>query len=119
MLKRLAPTVVLAAAVLLVHGWATCTGATSLRSESWRPSRLSFRLPARYTLWQVAWEDFASHFFGSEPTSTRRHTFQAREWDVGYDRQPHSLPLEVLSERVVGGVVFFGFPIICLSVGGS
>jgi hypothetical protein len=41
-----------------------------------------------------------------------------REKDVGFLRQPHSLPLEVLSERgIVGGILFFGFLATCLGAG--
>ncbi len=73
----------------------------------------------RYTMWQVAGEDFVSHpllgvgTYNYEPTY-----YQLRERDVGYIRQAHMLPLEVLSERgLVGGVLFFGFLITCLGAG--
>jgi hypothetical protein len=37
--------------------------------------------------------------------------YHLREKDEGYVRQPHTLPLEVLSERgLIGGALFFGYP---------
>jgi uncharacterized membrane protein (UPF0127 family) len=73
----------------------------------------------RYTLWQVAWEDFTSHPVLGVGTQNYEATYyQLREQDVGFVRQPHALPLEVLSERgVVGGLLFFGFLITCLGAG--
>ncbi len=73
----------------------------------------------RYTLWQVAWEDFASHPFLGVGTHNYEATYyQLRERSVGYVRQPHMLPLEVLSERgIVGGILFFGFLATCLGAG--
>jgi tetratricopeptide (TPR) repeat protein len=44
--------------------------------------------------------------------------FQLRERPVGDVRQPHALPLEVLSERgLVGGLLFFGFLATCIGTG--
>ena len=73
----------------------------------------------RYTLWQVAWKDFVTHpLFGVGTHNYEATYYQLRERSVGYVRQPHSLPLEVLGERgVVGGVLFFGFLGICLADG--
>lgn len=73
----------------------------------------------RYTLWQVAWEDFVSHPLLGVGTQNYEATyFRLREKDAGYARQPHSLPLEVLAERgVVGGALFFGFLATCLGAG--
>jgi uncharacterized membrane protein (UPF0127 family) len=73
----------------------------------------------RYTLWQVAWEDFTSHPFWGVGTQNYEATYyQLRKQDVGYVRQPHNLPLEVLAERgIVGGVLFFGFLATCLGAG--
>lgn len=73
----------------------------------------------RYTIWQVAWKDFVSHpLLGIGTYNYEATYYQLREQDVGYIRQPHILPLEVLSERgVVGGMLFFGFLGICLAAG--
>jgi O-antigen ligase len=73
----------------------------------------------RYTFWQVAWTDFAAHPLLGVGTHNYEATYyQLREQPVGYIRQPHSLPLEVLSERgIVGGVLFFGFLATCLAAG--
>ena len=73
----------------------------------------------RYTMWQVAWEDFKSHPLLGVGTHNYEATYyQLREKDVGNLRQPHSLPLEVLSERgIVGGILFFGFLATCLGAG--
>jgi hypothetical protein len=73
----------------------------------------------RYALWQVAWKDFTSHPVLGVGTHNYEATYyQLREQDVGYARQPHALPLEVLGERgIVGGALFFGFLTVCL-VGG-
>jgi O-antigen ligase len=73
----------------------------------------------RYTLWRVAWEDFASHPLLGVGTQNYEATFyQLREEGSGSIRQPHSLPLEVLSERgLVGFVLFFGFLATCLGAG--
>lgn len=73
----------------------------------------------RYVLWQVAWEDFESRPILGVGTHNYEATYyQLRERSVGYVRQPHMLPLEVLSERgVVGGVLFFGFLVACLGAG--
>jgi len=73
----------------------------------------------RYILWQVAWEDFASHpVLGIGTHNYEATYYQLRENSAGYARQPHMLPLEVLSERgIVGGVLFFGFLGICLAAG--
>ncbi len=73
----------------------------------------------RYTLWQVAWEDFAAHPLLGVGTHNYEATYyQLRERPVGYARQPHTLSLEVLSERgLVGGILFFGFLATCLGTG--
>jgi hypothetical protein len=73
----------------------------------------------RYTLWQVAWKDFASHPLLGVGTHNYEATYyQLREKDVGELQQPHTLPLEVLAERgVVGGVLFLGFLATCLGTG--
>ena len=73
----------------------------------------------RYTLWQVAWEDFGSNPLLGVGTHNYEATYyQLREKNVGWVRQPHILPVEVLSERgIIGGVLFFGFLIICLVAG--
>jgi hypothetical protein len=74
---------------------------------------------ARYPLWQVAWEEFASRpLLGVGTYNYAATYYQLRERDVRYARTPHSLPLEVLSERgVVGGVLFFGFLCTCIGAG--
>src|SRR5215207_2261859 len=73
----------------------------------------------RYTLWRVASEDFASHpLLGVGTYNYEATYYQLREKGVGWVRQPHILPLEVLSERgIIGGVLFFGFLITCLGAG--
>jgi O-antigen ligase len=73
----------------------------------------------RYTLWQVTWKNFASHpFLGVRARNYEATYYQDREQNVGWIRQPHSLPLEVLFERGgVGGVLSFGFFIIYLGGG--
>lgn len=73
----------------------------------------------RYKLWVVAWKDFVSHPVLGVGTHNYEATYyQKREEPGGFVRQPHSLPLEVLAERgVVGGVLFFGFLITCVSSG--
>jgi hypothetical protein len=73
----------------------------------------------RYTLWQVAWEDFASRPLLGVGTHNYEATYyELREKEVGYVRQPHILPLEVLAERgLVGGVLFFGFLAVCVATG--
>lgn len=73
----------------------------------------------RYTLWQVAWKDFMAHpLIGLGTYNYEATYYQLREQPVGYVRQPHNLPLEVLGERgIVGGALFFGFLGICLGVG--
>src|SRR5215218_8161633 len=54
----------------------------------------------RYTLWQVAWEDFVSRpLLGIGTHNYEATYYQLREKDVDYVRQPHTLPLEVLAER--------------------
>jgi hypothetical protein len=67
----------------------------------------------------VAWQDFASHPLFRVGTHNYEATYyQLREKTVGYVRQPHILPLEVLSERgIVGGILFFGFLATCLGAG--
>ena len=71
----------------------------------------------RYTLWRVALEDFEAHPILGVGTQNYEATYyQLRERALGFARQPHSLPLEVLSERgLVGGVLFFGFLSACLA----
>ncbi len=73
----------------------------------------------RYSLWEVAWKDFASHpLVGIGTHSYEATYYQLRDQYVGYVRQPHMLPLEVLAERgVVGGLLFFGFLGTCVAVG--
>ncbi len=73
----------------------------------------------RDTLWQVAWKDFTSHPLVGVGTYNYEATYyRLREQDAGYLRQPHMLPLEVLSERgIVGGALFFGFLAVCLGAG--
>jgi O-Antigen ligase/Tetratricopeptide repeat len=73
----------------------------------------------RYTLWKVAWEDFVSHPVLGVGTHNYEATYyRLRETSAGHVRQPHTLPLEVLSERgIVGGVLFFGFLATCLATG--
>ena len=80
---------------------------------------LSVSGTGRYTLWRVAWENFSSHPLLGVGTQNYEATYyQLREQVTGFARQPHSLPLEVLSERgVVGGVLFFGFLSVCLIAG--
>ena len=73
----------------------------------------------RYTLWEVAWDDFASNpVLGVGTYNYEATYYQEREEEVGYSRWPHMLVLEVLAERgVVGGVLFFGFLGACLAAG--
>ncbi len=71
----------------------------------------------RYSLWQVAWEGFASSpVLGVGTQNFEATYYQLRDdTDTGSVRQPHSLPLEVLCERgVVGGALFFGFLVACV-----
>ena len=73
----------------------------------------------RYTLWEVAWKDFAAHpIIGIGTQNYEATYYQLRDEPIGFVRQPHMLPLEVLSERgIVGGVLFFGFLGTCLCAG--
>lgn len=73
----------------------------------------------RYTMWQVAVEDFKAHpVLGVGAHNYEATYYRLREQSVGTLRQPHSLPLEALAERgVVGGVLFFGFLGVCLAGG--
>ena len=73
----------------------------------------------RYTLWRVAWQDFVAHPVLGVGTHNYEATYyKLRERSVGYIRQPHMLPLEVLAERgLVGGVLFFGFLAVSLGAG--
>lgn len=73
----------------------------------------------RYILWEVAWEDFVTHPVLGVGTHNYEATYyQLREEALGSVRQPHMLPLEVLSERgLVGGVLFFGFLAACVGGG--
>lgn len=73
----------------------------------------------RYTLWEVAWDDFTSHPIVGIGTQNYEATYyRLRDQSMGFVRQPHMLPLEVLSERgIVGGVLFFGLLATCVSAG--
>lgn len=73
----------------------------------------------RYTLWQVAGRDFAANPILGVGTHNYEATYyQDRDSVVGWIRQPHMLPLEVLSERgIVGGLFFFGFLGTCVAAG--
>lgn len=73
----------------------------------------------RATLWKVAWEDFSTHPILGVGTHNWEGTYyELRDQTSGFARQPHSLPLEVLSERgVVGGALFFGFLAVCVASG--
>lgn len=80
---------------------------------------LSVSGTGRFTLWQVAWQDFAaSPIFGVGAQNWEATYYELRERPSGFARQPHSLPLEVLSERgVVGGALLFGFVGVCVAAG--
>ena len=67
----------------------------------------------------MAWEDFAANpILGIGTQNYEATYYRLRDQSVGFVRQPHMLPLEVLSERgVVGGALFFGFLATCLSAG--
>ncbi|QIN84379.1 polymerase [Rubrobacter tropicus] len=80
---------------------------------------LSISGTGRYTLWQVAWEDFSGRpVLGVGTQNWEATYYQERERASGFARQPHSLPLEVLAERgIVGGVLFFGFLGVCVVAG--
>ena len=84
-----------------------------------RSRYLSASGSGRYVLWQVAWRDFVDHPFLGVGTHNYEATYyKLREKDVGWVRQPHMLPLEVLSERgVAGGILFAGFLSTCLLAG--
>ncbi len=73
----------------------------------------------RATLWKVAWEDFSARPILGVGTHNWEGTYyELRDQTSGFARQPHSLPLEVLSERgVVGGALFFGFLAVCVASG--
>lgn len=73
----------------------------------------------RYTLWRVAWDDFVSYpVLGVGTYNYEATYYQNRAQALGFVRQPHMLPLEVLAERgVVGGFLFFGFLAVCLAAG--
>lgn len=73
----------------------------------------------RFVLWEVAVEDFVSNPLLGVGTHNYEATYyQERDQQVGYVRQPHSLPLGVLAERgLVGGILFFGFLGTCLLAG--
>jgi len=73
----------------------------------------------RYALWEVAWKDFVSNpILGVGTHNYEATLYQLRDQPVAYVRQPHMLPLEVLSERgIVGGFLFFGFLATCLAAG--
>ena len=72
-------------------------------------------------LWGVALEDFVSHpILGVGTHNFEATYYQLRGTAVFHARQPHTLPLEVLSERgLVGGVLFFGFLGACLAAARS
>jgi len=133
---RVAGGVALAAClVALVVGAATLTERAgdpmTLAQQKWEAFKtndttgqeqsryLSASGSGRYTLWQVAWEDFAAHPVVGVGTHNYEATYyRLREQTVGSVRQPHMLPLEVLGERgIVGGVLFFGFLATCLAAG--
>lgn len=80
---------------------------------------LSISGTGRYTLWQVAWDDFASHpVLGIGTYNYEATYYQERDQAAGFIRQPHMLPLEVLAEKgIVGGFLFFGFLVVCLAAG--
>lgn len=80
---------------------------------------LSMSGTGRFTLWQVAWDDFSAHpILGVGTHNWEATYYELRERTSGFARQPHSLPLEVLSERgVVGGALFFGFLGVCVASG--
>ena len=67
----------------------------------------------------MAWTDFASHPVCGVGTHNYEATsYRLRERTTGFARQPHMLPLEVLAERgVVGVVLFFGFLAACAAGG--
>ena len=75
----------------------------------------------RFPLWQVAWRDFTAHPVLGVGTQNYEATYyQLREQNAGTVRQPHALPLEVVSERgAVGGVLLFAFLLLCVGVGVS
>lgn len=80
---------------------------------------LSVSGTGRFTLWEVAWEDFVSHpVLGIGTQNWEGTYYELREQTSGFARQPHSLPLEMLSERgAVGGALFFGFLGVCVASG--
>ncbi len=73
----------------------------------------------RYVLWEVAWRDFTENPVAGVGTHNYESTYyQYRTGVSGWVRQPHSLGLEVLSERgVIGGLFFFGFLATCVGSG--
>ena len=80
---------------------------------------LSVSSSGRYTVWQVAWKVFSAHpIIGVGTHNWEGASYELRERPTGFARQPHSLPLEVLSERgVIGGALFFGFLGVCVASG--
>ena len=81
---------------------------------------LSSPISERYVLWRVAWQDFTSHPLLGVGTYNYEATYYLlrERWRPTGPRHPHSLPLEVLSERgLVGGILFLGFLISCLGAG--
>jgi hypothetical protein len=121
-------------AVLLVGGWALSERVgnpvvwgeqkveafkTNDKSGQEQSRYLSASGTGRYTLWQVAWKDFARHPVLGVGTNNYEATYyRLRERTAGFVRQPHMLPLEVLAERgIVGGVLFFGFLTTCFAGG--
>jgi hypothetical protein len=127
--------VLTAVLALLIVGGATLNertgGLNELANQKWEAFKvndqsgqdqsryLSASGTGRYTLWQVAWEDFRAQPIRGVGTYNYEATYyQLREQPAGAARQPHMLPLEVLGERgVVGGAIFFGFLAVCVGVG--
>ncbi|AHY47013.1 O-Antigen ligase [Rubrobacter radiotolerans] len=92
------------------------TNDTSGQEES---RYLSASGSGRFTLWEVAWQDFQSNPVLGVGTHNYEATYyRLREVPAGWVKQPHSLPLEVVSERgLVGGALFFGFLAVCVGAG--
>ena len=92
---------------------------TDDRTGQARSRYLSAAGSGRYVLWEVAWRDFAGHPLLGVGTQNYEATYyRLREEAVGWARQPHALPLEILAERgAVGGVLFAGFLFACLREG--
>ena len=132
---RTAGAVVLAGVVVVILGGATLTERTenpiAWSQEKWEAFRtddtsgqeqsryLSASGTGRYTLWEVAWDDFVSNpILGVGTYNYEATYYQKRDEEIGYSRWPHMLSLEVLAERgVIGGVLFLGFLGTCLAAG--